>query len=132
MYFCYVTEMGKHPILHIVDMSTGYSETRLCDSRFMDEAMDSFEMVWINIQGAPRNVSADIEFLKRFSKELNYFNINFQPVPARRYNKVGVVERKNSVLRLFLQKILKDLEHAQNTRGQSMSDVEILSRGKFL
>ena len=61
--FCYVKELGNNPILQVVDTSNGFSETRLCDTRYMDEAMVSLEDIWINIPGAPKNISADIEFL---------------------------------------------------------------------
>lgn len=130
--FCYVTELSKNPILHVVDTSTGYSATRLCDTRYMDEAMVSLEEIWIHIHGSPRSLSADPEFLNKFTKDLNYYHIQFIPVPARRHNKIGVVERKNSVLRMLVQKLLKDAEYARKTRSVSVSVKEILSRGTFL
>lgn len=44
----------------------------------------AFETIWINNNGSPLYVSADIEFLNNFSKEVHYFVGDCKPVPARR------------------------------------------------
>jgi len=88
----------------------------------MDEAMKTLEIIWINLHGPPNTISADPEFLNKFANPLNYFNIGFEPTPARRHNKIGVVERKNGVLRLIVQKILKDAQHALEARSATISN----------
>lgn len=37
MDFCYVTELSRYPIIHIVDTEIEFSATRLSDTRFMPE-----------------------------------------------------------------------------------------------
>lgn len=75
----------------------------------MDEAARQLEYTWINVHGAPKTVCGDLEFFNStFFNALRYFGCAFQPRPARRNNKLGVVERKNSVLRITAQRIHHD------------------------
>lgn len=130
--FFFVSELSKSPILHFVDVSTAFSAAQLMDSREMDNAVRSFESQWINIHGAPTHVSADVEFLNKFAKQLHYFGIKFKPTPARRHNKLGVVERKNSVVRLLIQRLVKDGSYASASRAVSITPDELLSRATYL
>lgn len=77
-----------------MDVATGFSATRLSDSRFMSESMKSSELAWINHYGAPINLSADPEFLNKFTSVLNYFKVNFHPTSSRRHNEIGVLKEK--------------------------------------
>lgn len=45
MDFCYLTELAKYRILHMVDAATGFYSTLLSDSRLIPEEMKSFELV---------------------------------------------------------------------------------------
>jgi len=42
-------------------------------------------------------------FNKKFAESVNYFGSKFEARPARRHNKLGVLERKNAVVRLITQ-----------------------------
>lgn len=130
--FVFVSQLSKLPILHIVDVASGFSAAELMPSRDMSKAMKTFERIWVNMHGPPLSLSADVEFLNKFSKELRYFGIEFNPTPARRHNKLGVVERKNAVLRVLIQRLLLDSSHASSTRGVTVDHVEILSRATYL
>ena len=92
-FFC--ADFDNAPIFHTVDIRTGYSAASLMQTREMDEAARQLEVAWIKVHGAPSIVSGDIEFFNsRFADALWYFSIQFEPLPARRHNKLGVVERK--------------------------------------
>lgn len=130
-YF-FTTELSKTPILHVVSVSTGYSAPKLALSREMDKAMEALEEIWINLHGPPSFLSTDVEFLNKFAEELKYFGIMFKAHPARRHNKLGVVERKNSVVRLLFQRLLKDAKDAVNRRNVHIHHAELISRATFL
>lgn len=40
----------------------------------------------------------------------------FMPTPARLHNKLCVVERRNSVIRILMQKLLHEVEYAKKTQ----------------
>jgi len=128
--FFFVSELGNEPILHMTDVHTGFSVTSLQPTREMDIAAKAFELKWINNHGAPEVVSGDVEFLNsKFSSSLRYFHIMFEARPARRHNKLGVVERKNAVVRLIVQRFSKDAEFFN---GCVVAKEELLSRATYL
>ena len=107
--FFYRAEFDDAPIFHMVEVHTGYSAASLMQTREMYEAARQLEVAWINVHDAPSIISGDIEFFNsHFADALRYFSIQFEPRPARRHNKLGVVERKNEVVRVVLQRLLKD------------------------
>ena len=131
--FMFIAELGNLPILHMVDVGTGFSATVLMTSRDLDEAARFVELHWFNVHGPPRIVSGDPEMFKGSFKELlSRHYCKFDPRPARRHNKIGSVEAANNSLRVFVQRLLLDAEYARNTTGTRFSDYEILSRATFL
>jgi len=65
-YF-FIAEIGKNPILHLVDTNTAFFATALMDSKEMEPAAKEFELKWINVHGPPAIVSTDLEFSTRLS-----------------------------------------------------------------
>lgn len=98
----------------------------------MDTTVAAFETVWTNQHVPPIYVSADVEFLNKFSKEIHYFSVKFKPVPARRHNKLGVVERKDAVVRILIDRLSNDSQHALASRRIQEPQHEILSRDTYL
>lgn len=66
-------------------------------SREMDNAANALEEIRVNSHRPPANAQAEIDFLNKFTKDLNYFGVKSRPEPAQRHNKLGVFERKNSL-----------------------------------
>ena len=107
----YLTEMGNAPVLHLVDVHTGFSATALVPTRDIDIAARTIEKIWVNIHGAPAKLSGDPEFMnKKFARLMERFSVTVEPRPARRHQKIGVVERKNAVVRTLVQRILHDVD----------------------
>lgn len=79
----------------MVDTATSYSSAVLLENRQLDLAAKAFEANWTNIHGPPALVSADLEFLgDTFVDSLKYHGIKHEKRPARRQNKIGIVENK--------------------------------------
>ena len=109
--FMFPTIRGsKHTVIHITDAGTSYSETSICNSRTAHMMQEAIETIWIYRHGAPCAISADDEFncvaLQQF---LRVHNIQFMPRPTRRYNKTGIVERKNATVKSILYKLNDEL-----------------------
>ena len=67
--FFYMPEMGRLPILHLVDTNSGFSATAIVSSRDIDVAAKAIEKIWINVHGPPIKLSGDPEFVNnKFSK----------------------------------------------------------------
>ncbi len=131
--FFYIEELGGGPILHARDKATGYSETSLLPSRDLDDAAAAFVKIWIDSHGPPKIVSGDREFVKSpFKKFLWDYGISLQERPARRHNKIGIVESKHNSIRLFVQRLLKDAEYWRLSMGLEISRQSILSKATFL
>ena len=95
-------------ILHLCDSGHAYSDGEEVTDRGLKQAASIFERKWIHVHGAPKVVAGDPEFNRgEFKKLLDRHAIQFSTRPARRHQKIGVVERKNSTLRHILQKMRK-------------------------
>ncbi len=113
-----IEELGGGPILHARDKATGYSETILLPSRDLDVAAAAFVKIWIDSHGPQKIVSADREFVKSpFKTFLRDYGISLQERPARRHNKIEIVESRHNSLRLFVQRLLKDAEYWRLSKG---------------
>ena len=75
--FMYIAELGgTSPILHMVDVHTGLSATKLTGCRDIDVAARTMEAIWFNIHGPPAKLSGDPEFLNnKFKRAINRFKI---------------------------------------------------------
>ena len=133
--------MGNAPVLHLVDVHSGFSATALVPNREIDVAARTIEKIWINIHGAPAKLSGDPEFVnQRFFKLMERFSVTVEPRPARRHQKIGVVERKHAVVRTLYQRILQDVafmnkalldvEPADQDKGELHA--HILSRATYI
>ncbi len=131
--FLFIRELGKEPILHVRDKATGYSATVILSSRDMNEVATAFVRLWINSHGPPKAASADVEFVTEpFKDMLRNHGILFEERPARRHNKIGIVESGHNGIRLFVQRLLKDAEYNRLNYGLCIPKQEILSKATFL
>lgn len=115
----------KYTVMHMTDTGTGYSELALAPDRSMATIIRIIETVWVCKHGAPVAVSADDEYNRSPSR--NYFaahDIQFKPRPARRHNKLGIVERKNKTVKAILAKL--------NDENTAATPETLISRTAFL
>ncbi len=115
--------------MHARNKATGYSETVTLSSRNMNEVATAFVRLWINSHGPPQAVPADVEFVTEpFKDMLRNHGILFEESPARRHNKIGIVESGHNGIRLFVQRLFKDAEYNR----LCIPKQEILSKATFL
>ncbi len=97
------------PVLHAVDYATGYSETMSLSSRKVQTITNALDRIWNNKHGNCHELFVDQEFDKgTFKLWCEDRGIKLVPIPSRRHNKTGSVERKNRVLKDILERISKD------------------------
>lgn len=74
----------KREIMNIVDMGMLYVECVISDGRTTDEIKRKFETPWFYMHGAPKRLSADHEFCRKFlRKYLLTQVIQLKPGPSR-------------------------------------------------
>jgi len=104
---------GKQMALHIVDTATGYSELVCINKRKLEVVLRKLDNCWFLRHGCPEEVRGDQEFDKKIlQKWMSDRGARFTPLPARRHNKAGSVERKNRVVKDVLEKLDHDKKHA--------------------
>lgn len=103
----------KHKLMVITDTGTGYTEAQRVISKDMNTIVLLVEVLWICRHGASKKLSADDEYHRnKLTTFLNSQDIEFKPRSARRHNKVGIVERKNGILKNIIHKLDADLTTA--------------------
>lgn len=78
------------------------------------------------------NVQVDIEFLNKFTKDVNYFGVKFRPAPALRDKTLGALECKNSVIIILIHKLLHDAEYAKETQNVNLGLTKVLYIATYL
>lgn len=102
---------GKDMALHVVETATGYSECTATKSRAATTIKRTLEGTWFLRHGSPCEMRGDQEFEKPvLSSWIRDRGCKFTPLPARRHNKAGVVERKNRVIKDVLEKLDLSME----------------------
>ena len=87
----------------MTDVSSGFTVTALMQSRSMSEVTKMISIKWFDVHGRPQTMSGDPEFDNETIRLLcSRFNVEYQPRPARRHNKIGSVESGNQTIRLFV------------------------------
>lgn len=132
MDFLFIQELGNKSTLHIGNYSTDFSVASILRSKETDSAARCFEINCCNIHGALKIISGDPEFNKRpFIDAVSYLGIEFAPRTARRHIKLGVVERKNAVIRLLVKRLLNDGDYFRGSRKVNFDNIEVISRAVF-
>lgn len=124
-YFSHGTPEVTRIYFHARCCGVGYSEAAVAPNRNMERAASIFEQIWISRNGAPQSVGADPEFDKAaFKRMLNKNSIRWNPRPARRHSKVGIVERKNRVIKSIMERLV--------LANPEISAEELVARASFL
>ena len=110
--FEYVRKVQR-TIFVITDTGTGYTESAIVTSRSIDTIIRYLERLWFTHHGVPVKFSADDECNRRRLRSfLTAQNITYKPKPARRHNKIGIVERKNGLDKNILRKLDREISDA--------------------
>lgn len=107
-------------------MATSYSRLALLQSRVLSHILEKLEVVWLNTNGYCKEISGDLEF-KAADAWFEKRGIKFIPLPARRHNKAGIVERKNRVIKDILARLQADPLQSRTSMESRVSLAEFIS-----
>ena len=132
-YFLFIKELQNLPILHIIDVGTGFSATFLMLSTDMEDASRMTKTECIHVHAPPQVLSGDLECDNRVICRLCAdAEVEHGARHARRHNKIGSVDSANATINLLVQRLLIDYEHQSMARGTKKLLYEILFRATFL
>lgn len=107
--FTYITlSSGKRMLLVSSCIGTRYSTCDLMIKKDLNTAFDTFERYWLHIFGSPESVFGDDDNDNDFHRSmfkvfLQARAIQFKLHPFRGHNKLGIVERKNGMIKIILR-----------------------------
>jgi transposase InsO family protein len=98
--------LDRKPVFHMICNATGYSEVVYLGNTSKQEAATALETEWIYRHGTPEILKYDVEFHKpAFTKVLKKHGIQAVPLPSRKHQKNGVIERKHREIRKYFVRL---------------------------
>ena len=109
------------PILGLVDKATGFHQAAVCQGR---NSADTFKVImqcWLKPYGLPFKLllDPDTAFRGEFQNQVESLGIIYDLCPAEAHWMIGMVERRNSILRCVLEKLVDQF---------AITDVESLDK----
>ena len=96
------------PVLGLVDKATGYHQAAVCTTRNSAETFEVFLRCWFKPFGLPYKLvlDPDTAFRGDCQRQVESLGIICEFCPAEAHWMIGMVERRNSVLRCILEKLI--------------------------
>ena len=96
------------PILGLVDKATGFHQAAVCQTRNSAETFTIFRQCWLQPFGLPYKVMLDPDptFRGDFQSHVEHLGIICDFCPAEAHWVIGMIERRNAVLRCVLEKLI--------------------------
>ena len=96
------------PILGLVDKATGYHQAAVCQTRNASETFQILLACWLKPFGLPFKIMLDPDtaFRGECQRQIESLGIICEFCPAESHWMIGMVERRNAVLRCILEKLI--------------------------
>lgn len=96
------------PILGLVDRATGFHQAAVCQTRNSAETFKVLMQCWLKPYGLPFKLLVDPDTACRgdFQSQVEHLGIICDFCPAEAHWMIGMVERRNGVLRCTLEKLI--------------------------
>lgn len=96
------------PILGLVDKATGFHQAAVCQTRNSAETFKVIMQCWLRPYGLPFKLflDPDTAFRGDFQAQVEHLGIICDFCPAEAHWMIGMVERRNSILRCVLEKLV--------------------------
>ena len=116
----YVRDLSSvnHTLLGVTCMATKLYQAALLPSRDPQAVLNEFDRLWLRPYGYPlfMSVDADGAFEGAFQQHLQESGVVFTVVPADGHHQIGAIERRNSVFRSVLERLID--EHGVSNKDQ--------------
>ena len=115
VFFCRDITGTNYAILGIIDQSTLLHQAERLSDRSSKCALEIFRRTWFRPYGFPLSIRVDpgTIYAKDFRDYVERHGIYLEVIPAESHWRIGLIERRNSVLRDILERVI-DAESVMN------------------
>ena len=108
VFYCRTLTSQTFIVLGMVDRATGLQQAVIISDRSGDTVFEAFERAWLRPYGIPIHVSCDPDpsFRGNFQTRLAALGCMIQHCPPEAHHVIGMVERRNALLRTILEKLI--------------------------
>ena len=108
VFYCRTLTSQTFIVLGMVDRATGLQQAVIIPDRSGDSVFEAFEKIWLRPYGLPLHVSCDPDtsFRGSFQARLQALGCMVEHCPAEAHHIIGMVERRNALLRTILEKLI--------------------------
>lgn len=108
VFYCRTLTSQTFIVLGMVDRATGLQQAVIIPDRSGDSVFEAFEKIWLRPYGLPLHVSCDPDtsFRGNFQARLQALGCMVEHCPAEAHHIIGMVERRNALLRTILEKLI--------------------------
>ena len=118
IFFVRILTAEAIPVLGLVDKATGYHQAAVCQTRNASETFQIILACWFKPFGLPYKMllDPDTAFRGECQRQIESLGILCELCPAESHWMIGMVERRNSILRYVLEKLID--QYAASTADQ--------------
>ena len=108
VFYCRTLTSTTFIVLGMVDKATGLQQAIVISDRSGDTVFEALEKAWLQPYGIPIHVSCDPDtsFRGHFQDRLTALGCLVEHCPAEAHWIIGMVERRNALLRTILEKLI--------------------------
>lgn len=108
VFYCRTLTSETFIVLGMVDKATGLQQAIILPDRSGDSVFEAFEKAWLRPYGLPIHVSCDPDpsFRGSFEARTTALGCIIEHCPAEAHWVIGMVERRNALLRTILEKLI--------------------------
>ena len=108
IFYCRHVMGVNHAVIGIVDQSTLLHQAARLDDISSETVTQKFRELWIRPYGLPMELRVDPggSYASSFRDYMQYHGVFLEVIPAEAHWRIGLVERRNSVLRDVLERII--------------------------
>ena len=108
IFYCKTLASETFMVLGMVDRATGLHQAIILPDRNSETTFDCFEKVWLRPFGLPLHLSCDPDksFRGSFESRVQAMGCIIQHCPPEAHYVIGMVERRNALLRIILEKLI--------------------------
>ncbi|CAL1158281.1 unnamed protein product [Cladocopium goreaui] len=108
IFYCRTLDATTFMVVGFADKATGFHQALVLPDRHANTVFEAFEQLWLRPYGIPLKVMTDPDpsFRGHFQERLQALGCLLEFCPAESHFVIGMIERRNSLLRTILEKLI--------------------------
>lgn len=120
IFYCRTLSSTTFMCLGFADRATGFHQAVIIPDRYANTVFEALEQMWFRPYGLPLKVLTDPDPLFRgnFQERVQATGCLLEHCPAESHHIIGMIERRNSLLRTIIEKLIDTFGVAQVDHAQ--------------